>query len=205
MRVLDGQGDGARPGQGADGQVHALGDAVHHHQLLGGDVGGPHPAEVGGQLRPELGDAAGVGVAQRLVRQLGQDLAHRRQPGPARERGQVRRANGQVVGQAPGRRRRRRGAVGGRRRRHGRDPGARALAGHEEALGDELLVGLDDDPAAGPQVAGELAAGRQPDPGGQPSRADGRPQLGRDLVGQVAGGPVDPQLQVRQMDLYSSG
>jgi hypothetical protein len=139
------------------------------------------------------------------VRQLGQRLAHRGQPGPARERGQVGRAGPQVVA-GPGRRRRPgRGPVGGRRRPHGRHPGARPLPGDEEALGDELLVGLHDDAAARPQVPGQLPAGREPDAGGQPARPDGRPQLAGDLGGQVAGAPVDLELQVRQMDLHPEG
>ena len=94
-------------------------------------------------------------------------------------------------------------AVGRRRRSDGRHPGARALPGHQEALGDQLLVGLDDDPAAGSQVPGELAAGRQPDARGQPARADGRAQLAGDLIREVARGPVDLELQIRQVDLYS--
>ena len=202
VRVLDGQGDRAGPGQGADDQVEALGDAVHHDQAAGRDVGGPDPAEVGRQLGRELGDAAGVAVAQRLVGEHVQDLADRGQPGPAGEGREVGRAHPQVVADLVLDGRAGHGRAGGRRRLlDAGDLGARALAGDHEALGGELLVGLDDHAAARPEVAGQGSAGRQPDAAGQAARPDRGPQLAGDLFGQAAGGPVEPQLELRQLVL----
>jgi hypothetical protein len=93
VRILDGQGDGARACERADDQVQALGDAAGHHQLLGGDLGGAHPAQVGRQLGTHLGDAGGIAVPQRLVRRRLHDVTDRAQPRLAREGGQVRRAD----------------------------------------------------------------------------------------------------------------
>jgi hypothetical protein len=81
------------------------------------------------------------------------------------------------------------------------DPRARSLLGYEKALGHELLVCLDDDATAHPEVVGKVPAGRQADAPGQPAGPDGRPQFRADLVCQAAGRPVDPQMQLRQVVL----
>lgn len=128
------------------------------------------------------------------------DLTHGGQPRPAREGGQVGRAGRQVVDGVGRRRRPVVGAVvvGRSSLLELGHPGARALAGHQEALGYQLLVGLDDHAPTHREVPGKLPAGREPAAAGEPARPDGGAQLVGDLVGQAAGGSVDPQVQVQE-------
>ena len=196
MGVLDGQPDRARLGERTDDEVQRLGDAAGDDEPIGGDVGRADPAEVGRQLRSQLGDAAGVAVPQHLVWRHLHDLAHGGKPRSAREGRQVRRARPQVVGDVARRRCAMDGAgvAGGLRGLEVRDPGTRALPGHQEALGHQLFIGLDDHAATHAEIASKLPAGRQAAAPGQPARPDGRAQLRGDPIGEAAGCSVDPQV-----------
>ena len=197
VRVLDGQGDRAGPGQGADDQVEALGDAVHHDQAAGRDVGGPDPAEVGRQLGRQLGDAAGVAVAQRLVGEHVQDLADRGQPGPAGEGREVGRAHPQVVadlvldgraGALPGR-----GppaAAAGCRRPGCPSPGGRPRSPRRRAAGRPRRPRRGSSRGRGPGLGWPAAGCRRPaGPTGSRSAARRRPvRPGRRRPGRAAAG-----------------
>jgi hypothetical protein len=162
MGVLDGQRDRAPLGERADDEVQRLGDAAGDDEPIGGDVGRADPAQVGRQLRSQLGDAAGVAVPQHLMWRHLHDLAHGGQPRSAREGRQVRRARRQVVGDGARRRCALDGAgVAGRlRRAELSHPGSRTLPGHQEALGHQLFIGLDDHAATHAEIASKLPAGR---------------------------------------------
>src|SRR5690606_31159884 len=104
----------------------------------------------------------------------------------------------------------RRGTGGGRRAvRHGtgrrRDAGAVAPPRHEEPLRGQLLVGGDDDAARDVEVAGQLAARRQPRPGRQAAGAHGRAQAAGDLGGQPPGGPVEGEMKVGHITFSAGG
>ena len=149
--------------------------------------------------RPEHGHPAGVGVAEGLVRQLRHDLADRGQPGPARERGQVGRADPRVVGRA---RQRRRGA-GRRREGLARRRPRRALPGRQGSPRRPAAGRPRPRPRGWSQVAGELAAGRQPDARGQPGPSGRRASSPATWPARLPAA-VDLELQLRQMDLYIS-
>ena len=119
-------------------------------------IGGhsPRPGQVVSQGRPQLRDPARVGVAEQVIGGGREDLAGCREPGPARERGQVGHPGPQVVAGH-----RHLGAGGGRRaligcpaRRNGRPrPGLRG----QPALRDQLAVDLGDRVTGDAQVRGQ--------------------------------------------------
>ncbi|CAM5317195.1 hypothetical protein SCYAM73S_04536 [Streptomyces cyaneofuscatus] len=138
--------------------------------------GGPHPAYPGqicGQCPPQLGPPVRIAGPERVVGGGGERPPRGGQPGGTREGGGVRLPLDQVVDGAGGAFRGA-GAVG---RGDGRgplgDPGARALAGGEPALRDELRVGVGDGVTGEPQVGGEGTVRRQPRTRSEPPAADG--------------------------------
>ena len=142
----------------------------------------------------QRGHPARVGVAERRVRDVVQDGARGPQPLRAREAGEVADAGEEVVGAWPA------GRPGGPRGHGGgrlRDDGARPVPRGQEALGDELLVGLDDEPARDAEVARERPRGRQPRADGQPPVPDGRAQPGLELRPQRPRAAVELEQQLR--------
>ncbi len=177
-------------------QRQAVGEAGADHDALRVGVHPARPRQVLGQHGAQFDAAERVAVTEGVVGGGGERLAGGPEPGGSREAGQVGGAGLQVVpGTGPGR------AGGGRRRagaaRRGPpgDPGPRALAGGEPALGHQFGVGVGDRVAGDAQVGGERPGGRQPGAGRQAAGAHGLPQR---LHQPAAQPPADRlQMQVR--------
>ena len=136
---------------------------------------------------PELDATGGITGPEHLVGRLLQSSPVGGQPGRTRERGRVRGALAQVVPGAtrgctrlgPTRACRcvpERARTVAERFGTGRHPGARALAGGQPALRDQLRVRVGDSVAGDTEVGGERAVRRQPGAGGEPPAARGLAQ-----------------------------
>lgn len=154
----------------------------------------PDPVEVGGEGIAELGHASPVEVREALARGDVQDAAERAEPlGPGEERdvGAAR----MELDREPFGARSARSLRGGRRPL--RDPRRAARTADEVALGDELLVRLDDDAARDAQLGGEGARGRDERAGPQAARSDRLAQLVLELPVERGGPrPIEPDEQL---------
>ena len=171
-RILD-RDLGAGP-EHARQQPQGLGRAAaHEHRgLVGHDP--PNAPQVPGDRPPQLGRPTRIGVSEGAVRGLSQDRPLRAQPGAAGKRGEVGVAGEEVVAErvcdGRGRRRRRADGAGG-------DEGPGAGPRRQVPLGEQLGVGVDDQPARYAEVGRQLPRGRQPGVGRQATLADRPPEL----------------------------
>jgi hypothetical protein len=168
-RLLD--DNAPRPAAAQHGAEHRdrLRDAAGDDDALGlGDDAAGTP-EVRGERVAQRRRALPRAVAEIDVGRGGEGAARGGQPGSPRERAAIGRLGPEVEarGRQASRRRRRRRLPRG----HARDARRGAPARHEEALGDELAVGLDDHPARHAQLGGQRARRRQRRPRVQPPRA----------------------------------
>jgi len=192
--VLDADGRGAARTENLAEQGQPVGEAGTHDDLVAGDADPAHPGQVARQRRPQLRQAARVRVAQDVVGRGAKRGAGRCQPGPARERAQVRHPGPQVVagrGQFLGDggwRRLRTRAV----RRH---PGSRSGACRQPALRDELPVGLGNAVARDAEISREHAGGRQPAACVQPPVPHRVAQRGFQTGPHARGGQVQMQIE----------
>ena len=169
-RVLGRHGARAAVGEDLDHEAERLREPGGHDDV--GRVGAraAHAIEVGGQGRPELRDAAALEVAQPVVRRLRERVADGAKPDRAGELADVGTARAEVEGE---RSRGDRGHVRGREATAGGDSGGTSRAAREIPLGDELLVGLDDDAARRAELFGEGSRRRQRRPGAEAAAPDG--------------------------------
>ena len=168
----------ARPAaaQQAGEQRDRLGDPGADDDVLRRGDHAARAAEVGGEARPQARRAGPRAVAEVGVGRGIQGAAHGRQPRAARERSALGRFGAQVEADRgdAGDRRGRRGADGGRDLRDAR---GRPAARDEEALGDELPVGLHHHAACDAELCRQRARGRQGGPGVQAPVAHAVAQL----------------------------
>ena len=174
---LHGQGGRAGRTQRAadDGQSVAEPRADHDAPGIGGDA--PRPGQVPRQRRPQLWEPARVRVAEEVIGGGRQHLAGRREPGAARERGQVRYPRTQVIA-GHGRLRAAHGGGAEVRGRTRRDGGSRAGLRGQPPLRDELAVDLGDRIAGDTQVRGQGPGRRQARAGAQAPGLDRAAQRG---------------------------
>ncbi len=197
-RVLDRQAGGARGGQHLDHQRDTLGVPGAHHHAVRLGRGAADPVEVVGQGRPERRHAAAGRVAEGVVGGPAEHPAQRAQPGRTREVRDIGTAVAEVHQRTRGRPGG--GVAGGHAGRADTVRDRRRAAGprHQIALGGQLLIGLDDDPAGHAEIDGEHPAGRHRGAGGEPPGADGIPHRRLDLAVQRPGrGPVQLDQQCR--------
>jgi hypothetical protein len=194
--VLDGDRRVAEVAQHPTQQHEPLRDAGGDDRPLRIRRDRPRAPQIGRQGVAEFGGPARIGVAERPVGHLAQRAAPRGEPRRARECRQVGPPRQQVVLadrlERPG---------GARLRRRGRargDPRRRSLPRLEVALGRELRVGLEHDPARHRQLARERARGRQGCPGDEPPGPDRVAQRPLDLPVQRSVAPLERQQQVRR-------
>jgi hypothetical protein len=149
--ILDGDAVMPGRGQGARGDRQRLRSPGDHHDAVGWRHRGPHPAQMRGELLTQPRHTPGTGIAELGGRQIPDHLCERPGRLRTREQGQVRAGRPQVqlgppqppgipVRAEPGRVRHRRPHCAG-------DDSRRPWPGHQEPLGHQLRVGVDDDPA----------------------------------------------------------
>jgi hypothetical protein len=169
-----------RPGQHA----HRLRDAVGHHDALGLGGHAPRAAQIGGERDTQRARPGAVAVTERGHRRVAHRLAQRRRPRSPWERAEVGGLQAEVEAH------RRRHALLGRLQRivagDGCHPRRSARPRHEEALRDELRVGLDDHAARDPELGGECPRARQRRARVQRAAADPVAQLILQLAAQRA-------------------
>ena len=197
----DGSSTASRRAAGAastcEQQRDALGVAVADHDVSGRPRAAD-PVEVVGERRAQLGHAAAVEVAEALVRRLGEHPADRAQPGGPRELARRRRGRSRSrppAGRAAGPAAARRGAAVADAVPR---PGCSRRPAGQVALGDELLVGLDDDAAGDAQIGGEGAGRRQRRASRQRARtgsAPGSPPRSAGAAGRAVRSEVDQQVR----------
>jgi hypothetical protein len=148
--------EGARAGraQRAADPGQAVREAGADDDVRG--IGGhpPRPGQVVSQRRAQLRQPARVRIAEQVIGGRGEDLAGGREPGPARERGQVGHPGPQIVAghRHPGLGRDLRARLGCPARRDGR---AGSGPCGQPSLGDQLAVDLGDRVAGDAQVRGQ--------------------------------------------------
>ena len=159
-RLLDEHAARAAGAQEPCEQGDRLGDAGGDDDVVGGGDHAARATEVGGEDRPQPRRARPRAVAEVGVGRGGQRAAHRGQPRAAREGAALGRLRAQVEAHGGNARdgRSRRRPDGRRHLRHAR---GRAAARHEEALGDELPVGLHHHPARDAELGRQRARRRQ--------------------------------------------
>jgi hypothetical protein len=185
-------GRAARTQRTADrGQTVAEARADHDVPGIGGDT--PRPGQVARQRRPQCREPARVRVAKEMIGSGRQHLAGRPEPGPARERGQVRYPGTQVIA----RDRRLGAAVGDGAEVRGltrRDGGARAGLRGQPPLRDQLTVDLGDRVAGDTQVRGQGPGRRQPHAGAQATGPDRVAQRGLQACSHSSPGKIQVEI-----------
>ncbi len=168
-RVLDGDPSRSVGPQDLGHKAEGLGEPVADDDPLGVGGGAAHAVEIRRQRVPELRGAAVVEVAEAVARRLVEDPPQGPEPGLPGELGDV----GSTVEEVDPRRRRHHPDDRGRRDvGHRRaDPRRAARTARQVALGDELLVGLDDDAARDAELVGQGTGRRQ----GRRRRQSARP------------------------------
>ena len=179
--VLDGKAPRAAGRQRLDREGDTLGVAGADDDVRRLGRGAAYPIEVLGKGPAQLRHARAGGIAERIVRGVGECRPQRPHPRRAREVGDVGTSVPEVVAQRRGRRRRgRRGH--GHRCDAGRHLGLASCPAHQVALGAQLLVGLHDDAAGDAQIGGQHAAGGQRRPSREPAGTDQAAQRRLDLA-----------------------
>ncbi len=167
--VLDPDPPGAAATERVGDNAQALREPVAHDDVARIRYDMTHTAGVFGQRCAQLGRALGIAVAQVSGAERVQHPSHRAGEGRPRKEPQIGEARSEVE---PDRRR-----VGCDRlsvvdrRWRGGDEGARAPVAGQEAFRDELVVGLDDDPARYAEIAGKRPCRGQGSAAAQATRA----------------------------------
>jgi hypothetical protein len=199
-RVLDRDRPDAPAAEGLGREREALGEARDDDHAVRIRGGSPDAVQVGREGRPQLGHPLAALVGEPIARRGGEDPAERPEPDGPRELADLRPARPEIEHDG----RRRRESAGGLRRRSdgGRSGDARraTTAAHQVALGGQLLVRLDDDPARDAELRRERAGRRQHHARAEPAVPDRRTQ--RPLQPTVewvrrAAVEIQKQLQVR--------
>ena len=188
-----------QPGQQRD----RLRDPGGHDDVVGVGDHAARAAQVGGEDGAQPRRAGPRAVAEVGIGRVRQRAAHRGQPRAARKRAALRRLRTQVVAD-----RRDAGARRGRGRRHRRrdlrHARGRPAARDEEALGDELPVGLHHDAAGDPELDGQRARRGQRGARVQAPRAHAVAQLLLELHAQrPAVGAIEDDEQVAAEVVHS--
>lgn len=171
--------DGVRPArvQREPEQSRRLGHPGDDDEALRVGDHAPAAGEERGERGAQPGQPARVGIAEFVVRQLGEHTPLRGGPGGAREQRQVRGARHEVGPYARGPRSEVTRAWPGRPD-GAAHPGSRAAAAAQIALGRQLLVRLRHQPARDAEIGGQIPARRQPGVLRETPRADRVPQGG---------------------------